>query len=86
MLGVNYEILEIYGVVSEEIVIEMVKGVMKLMNFDCVVVILGIVGFIGGIFDKLVGIIWIVVGCKDKVIILKLEGDEGRNKNIVNVI
>ena len=27
---------------------------------------------------------WIAAGCKDKVITLKLEGDEGRNKNIAN--
>ena len=31
-----------------------------------------------------VGTIWIAAGCKDKVITLKLEGDEGRNKNIAN--
>ena len=27
---------------------------------------------------------WIAAGCKDKVITLKIEGDEGRNKNIAN--
>ena len=34
--------------------------------------------------EKPVGTIWIAAGCKDKVITLKLEGDEGRNKNIAN--
>ena len=61
LLGVSHETLETYGAVSEETVIEMVKGAMKS-----------------------VGTIWIAAGCKDKVITLKIEGDEGRNKNIAN--
>ena len=66
LLGVNHETLETHGAVSEETVIEMVKGPT------------------GGTPDKPVGTIWIAAGCKDKVITLKLEGDEGRNKNIAN--
>ena len=68
----------------EETVIEMVKGAMKSMNSDCAVATSGIAGPTGGTPDKPVGTIWIAAGCKDKVITLKLEGDEGRNKNIAN--
>ena len=84
LLGVNHETLETHGAVSEETVIEMVKGAMKSMNSDCAVATSGIAGPTGGTPDKPVGTIWIAAGCKDKVITLKLEGDEGRNKNIAN--
>ena len=91
LLGVNHGTLETHGAVSEETVIEMVKGAMKSMNSDCAVATSGIAGPTGGTPDKPqaypgkpVGTIWIAAGCKDKVITLKLEGDEGRNKNIAN--
>ena len=84
LLGVSHETLETYGAVSEETVIEMVKGAMKSMNSDCAIATSGIAGPTGGTPDKPVGTIWIAVGCKDKVITLKIEGDEGRNKNIAN--
>ena len=83
-LFINHETLETHGAVSEETVIEMVKGAMKSMNSDCAVATSGIAGPTGGTPDKPVGTIWIAAGCKDKVITLKLEGDEGRNKNIAN--
>ena len=44
----------------------------------------GIAGPTGGTSDKPVGTIWIAAGTKDKMITLKLEGDEGRQKNIAN--
>ena len=84
IIAYSNEILETHGAVSEETVIEMVKGAMKSMNSDCAVATSGIAGPTGGTPDKPVGTIWIAAGCKDKVITLKLEGDEGRNKNIAN--
>ncbi len=84
LLGVSHETLETYGAVSEETVVEMVKGAMKSMNSDCAIATSGIAGPTGGTPDKPVGTIWIAAGCKDKVITLKIEGDEGRNKNIAN--
>ncbi len=84
MLGVSSETLAAHGAVSEETVIEMAKGVMKLMNADCALATSGIAGPTGGTSDKPVGTIWLAAGCKDKIITLKLEGDEGRNKNIAN--
>ena len=84
LLHVSTKTLEKRGAVSEETVVEMVKGAMKSMNSDCAVATSGIAGPTGGTPDKPVGTIWIAAGCKDKVITLKLEGDEGRNKNIAN--
>ena len=84
MLGVNPETLENKGAVSEETVIEMVKGAMKSMNSDCAVATSGIAGPTGGTPNKPVGTVWIAVGKQEKIVTMKLEGDEGRQKNIAN--
>lgn len=84
LLGVTSETLEKYGAVSEETVIEMVKGAMKSMNSDCAVATSGIAGPTGGTSDKPVGTVWIAAGMHDKVITMKAIGDEGRKKNIEN--
>ena len=84
LLGVNPETLATYGAVSEEVVKEMAMGVMKTMNTDCAVATSGIAGPTGGEPDKPVGTIWIAVAHHENVLTLKLEGDEGRNKNIAH--
>ena len=84
LLGVSPQTLKEKGAVSEEAVIEMVKGAMKSMNSDCAVATSGIAGPTGGTSDNPVGTIWIAAGLKDKILTLKLEGDEGRQKNIAN--
>lgn len=84
ILGVSPETLASVGAVSEETVIEMVKGAMKSMNSDCAVATSGIAGPTGGTPGKPVGTMWIAVAVKDRIKTLKLEGDEGRNKNIAN--
>ena len=82
LLGVNPETLASKGAVSEETVIEMVKGAMKSMNADCAVATSGIAGPTGGTPDKPVGTVWIAAAMGDKVLTMKASGDEGRNKNI----
>ena len=84
LLGVSHETLESKGAVSEETVIEMVKGAMKSMNSDCAVATSDIAGPTGGTPDKPIGTIWIAASLKEKVVTLKLEGDEGREKNTAN--
>ena len=84
LLDVDPETLEKQGAVSEEVVIEMVKGAMKSMNSDCAVATSGIAGPTGGTPDKPVGTVWIAAAIHDKVITLKVNGDEGRQKNIEN--
>ena len=84
ILGVNPEILEKHGAVSEEVVIEMAKGAMKSMNSDCGVATSGIAGPTGGTPDKPVGTVWIAVVKGEKVMTMKASEDEGRKKNIEN--
>ena len=84
LLGVNAETLESKGAVSEDTVIEMAKGAMKSMNSDCAVATTGIAGPTGGTPANPVGTIWIAATMGEKIMTLKLEGDEGRNKNIAN--
>ena len=84
LLGVTPETLEKHGAVSEEVVIEMAKGAMKSMNSDCGVATSGIAGPTGGTPDKPVGTVWIAVAMGEKIMTMKANGDEGRNKNIEN--
>ena len=84
LLGVSPEILDTKGAVSEEVVIEMAKGAMKSINSDCAIATSGIAGPTGGTPDKPVGTVWIAAVTKEKVITLKVNGDEGRKKNIEN--
>ena len=82
LLGVSHQTLEEKGAVSEEAVIEMVKGAMKSMNSDCAVATSGVAGPTGGTPENPVGSVWIAAGMKDKIITLKVTGDEGRKRNI----
>lgn len=82
ILQVKAETLETYGAVSEETVIEMVKGAMQVFNTDFAVATSGIAGPAGGTPEKPVGTIWVAAGCKDKIVTAKLTEDNGRDKNI----
>lgn len=81
-LGVSHETLEKFGAVSEETVIEMAKGAIRVMDTDCAVATSGIAGPTGGSPEKPVGTVWIAVICKDEVKTIKLDGDYGRAMNI----
>ena len=68
--------------VSEETVVEMVKGAMQTLEVDYAMATSGIAGPAGGTPEKPVGTIWIAAGNSEKVITAKLTEDEGREKNI----
>ena len=84
LLGVNPETLETEGAVNEETVIAMAKGAMKSLNSDCAIATSGIAGPTGGTSGNPVGTIWIAAIMKDKISTLKILGDEGREKNVIN--
>ena len=86
LLHVSSETLEQYGAVSEETVIEMVKGAMKALKTDCAVATSGIAGPGGGTSEKPVGTVWIAAAYKNEIVTFKQEGDDGRTRNVQNAI
>lgn len=83
VLGVGKDTLSEYGAVSEEVVVQMVKGVSVLLDADCAVATSGIAGPGGGTPEKPVGTVWIAakVGSEIKTRLLQLE-DTGRVLNV----
>ena len=86
LLGVNPDTIYKYGVVSEQTVIEMVKGAMKSLKTDCAMATTGIAGPGGEEPGKPVGTIWIAAAWSEKIVTFKQEGDDGRLKNIEKAI
>lgn len=82
LLYVSSETLEKYGAVSEETVIEMVKGAMKALKTDCAVATSGIAGPGGGTPEKPVGTVWIAASYKNEIRTYKQETNRGRAMNI----
>lgn len=82
VLGVEHETLESAGAVSEETVIQMVRGAVKVLNVDFALATSGIMGPDGGTAEKPVGTVWIAVGNNDKVETLQLNLRFDRQRNI----
>lgn len=82
LLHVSNETLAKYGAVSEETVVEMVKGAMKALKTDCAVATSGIAGPHGGTPEKPVGTVWIAAGYKNEIRTYKQETNRGRAMNI----
>ncbi len=67
MLQVPEKVLKDHGAVSEQTVIEMVKGALHSLKTDFALACSGIMGPGGGSPEKPVGTVWIAVGNKEKV-------------------
>ena len=67
LLGVKKETLETKGAVSEAVVIEMARGILKNLNTDYALAVSGIMGPGGGMPGKPVGTVWIAVGSAQKI-------------------
>lgn len=83
VLGIDPALIEEKNAVSEEVAIEMVKGVIGLLDTDFAIATTGFAGP-GAEAGIPVGTIWIACGTADDVRALKLEGDEGREENLRN--
>jgi len=71
-----------HGAVSEATVVEMVHGLLDLMQSDIAVAISGIAGPGGGTPEKPVGTIWLAVGDNERVVTHKLNLGKKRSQNI----
>ncbi len=66
LLGVEPEILEQYGAVSEEVALAMVNSVQTKTNTQLSVAVTGIAGPSGGSVDKPVGTVWLAWKIQDE--------------------
>lgn len=82
LLDVKNQTLNKYGAVSEETVVEMLKGLLNRMHTDYGIAVSGIMGPDGGTPDKPVGTVWIAVGNKEKYVAQKIHLRFERHKNI----
>jgi nicotinamide-nucleotide amidase len=82
ILGVQSKTLNDFGAVSEETVIEMVKGALKNFHTDFAIAVTGIAGPDGGTPDKPVGTVWIAVGSLEKTAVKKFTFGSKRLQNI----
>src|SRR6185503_4636537 len=82
ILGVTDKTLRSVGAVSEETVIQMVKGAIEKLQVDFAIATSGIMGPDGGTDEKPVGTVWIAAGNKEKIETAKLAFRFDRARNI----
>jgi nicotinamide-nucleotide amidase len=82
ILGVKHQTLQQYGAVSEETVVEMVKGALKNFKSDYAIAVTGIAGPDGGMPDKPVGTVWIAVANAEQTVKKKFTFGAKRQQNI----
>ncbi len=82
MLGVTENMLTNHGAVSEEVVVQMVKGILQHIPTNYAIAVSGIMGPDGGTEDKPVGTVWIAVGNTQKQVTKKIHLRFNRQRNI----
>ncbi|WP_223265825.1 competence/damage-inducible protein A [Vicingus serpentipes] len=81
-LRVNSTDIDNYGAVSEQVVVQMAKGVLTKLNVDYAIATSGIAGPTGGTTEKPVGTVWIAVANKNEVMAKKYLFGTDRQVNI----
>ena len=85
LLNIPKDLITKYGAVSEIVVHSMAKKSLEIVNSDVSIAVTGIAGPTGGSVDKPVGLVWIGIGTKERIITNKYQfnGDrlEIRQKN-----
>jgi nicotinamide-nucleotide amidase len=81
-LGVRPETLVSFGAVSEEVVIEMAKGVKERLKTDYSIATSGVAGPTGGSPEKPVGTVWIAISGPTGTAAKKFQFGDVRERNI----
>ena len=67
LLGVEEQVLEQHGAVSEEVVLQMARGAMQRSAADYAVAVSGVAGPDGGSAEKPVGTVWLAWGSRENL-------------------
>ena len=73
LLKIPNDLITKNGAVSEIIAFKMAKNSLKRLNADLSIAVTGIAGPTGGSIDKPVGLVWIGIGTKEKIITSKYQ-------------
>ncbi len=82
ILGVDETLFETVGAVSEDVVIQMVQGVLRELKTNYAIATTGIMGPDGGSENKPVGTVWIAVGNMDHIVTKEFHFRFDRMRNI----
>jgi nicotinamide-nucleotide amidase len=82
ILNVKSDDIEQYGAVSEQVVVQMAKGVRELFKTDYAIATSGIAGPTGGTSEKPVGTVWIAIASKERIVANKYLFGSQRDINI----
>jgi len=73
LLDIQKDLITKNGAVSEIVAFNMAKNSMKILNADLSIAVTGVAGPTGGSIDKPVGLVWIGIGTKEKIITNKCQ-------------
>ena len=73
LLNIPKDLITKYGAVSEIVVHSMAKKSLEIVNADVSIAVTGIAGPTGGSIDKPVGLVWVGIGTKEKIITKKYQ-------------
>jgi nicotinamide-nucleotide amidase len=82
-LGVDMEVIEKYGAVSEQVVKQMASHAIKIFKTDFSIACSGIAGPDGGTTEKPVGTVWLAIASPEKIITRKLQLGNNRERVIL---
>ena len=78
LLNIPKDLITKNGAVSEIVAFNMAKNSLKILQADLSIAVTGIAGPTGGSIDKPVGLVWIGIGTKEKIITNKYQFDGNR--------
>lgn len=80
LLNIPKDLITRNGAVSEIVALNMAKKSLEILNSDVSIAVTGIAGPTGGSVDKPVGLVWIGIGTKEKIITNKYQFNGNRLK------